>query len=50
MNSVKVSFSSLFLHLRLKKMLEENNYNSIETIRKEYAHSQAEMEKKHQVS
>ena len=34
---------------RLRKMLEENNFNTIETIRKEYAQSQAEMTKKHQV-
>lgn len=34
---------------RLKKMLEENNLNSIETIRREYQASQAEAEAKHQV-
>ena len=33
---------------RLRKMLEENNFNSIETIRKEYATAQAELERKHQ--
>ena len=30
-------------------MLEENNLNSIETIRKEYVEAQSELEKKHQV-
>lgn len=34
---------------RLKKMLEENNLKSIETIRKEYQTSQAEAETKHQI-
>lgn len=34
---------------RLKKMLEENNLNSIETIRREYQASQAEAEAKHHV-
>lgn len=29
-------------------MLEENNFTAIETIRKEYADAQAELEKKHQ--
>jgi 5-azacytidine-induced protein 1 len=34
---------------RLKKMLEENNLKSIETIRKEYQTSQTEAETKHQI-
>ena len=34
---------------RLKKMLEENNLNSIETIRREYQASQSEAEAKHEV-
>jgi 5-azacytidine-induced protein 1 len=33
---------------RLRKMLEENNLNTIETIKKEYAQVQTEQEKKHQ--
>lgn len=33
---------------RLKRMLEENNLTSIESIKKEYANSQTELEKKHQ--
>jgi 5-azacytidine-induced protein 1 len=33
---------------RLRKMLEENNFNAIESTRKEYSSAQAEMEKKHQ--
>lgn len=33
---------------RLRKMLEENNFNTIETIKKEYTNSQSELEKKHQ--
>lgn len=32
-----------------KRMLEENNFNAIEAIRKEYADNQKETEKKHQV-
>jgi 5-azacytidine-induced protein 1 len=35
---------------RLKKSLEENNLNSIETIRREYLASHAEVEAKHQVN
>lgn len=35
---------------RLRKMLEENNLNTIETIRKEYQAAQAEADAKHQVS
>ena len=35
---------------RLKKSLEENNLNSIETIRKEYLASHAEADAKHQVT
>lgn len=34
---------------RLRRMLEENNLSTIETIRKEFTISQAELEKKHQV-
>jgi hypothetical protein len=33
-----------------KKSLEENNLNSIETIRREYLASHAEVEAKHQVN
>lgn len=32
-----------------KRMLDENNFNAIEAIRKEYADNQKETEKKHQV-
>ena len=35
---------------RLKKSLEENNLNSIETIRKEYLASHSEVEARHQVN
>ena len=35
---------------RLRKMLEENNLNTIETIKKEYGTTQSELEKKHQVN
>jgi 5-azacytidine-induced protein 1 len=35
--------------IRLRKTLEENNFNAIETIRKEYVEAQSELEKKHQV-
>ncbi len=33
---------------KLRKILEENNFNAIETIKKEYNESQVELEKKHQ--
>lgn len=34
---------------RLRRMLEENNLNTIESIKKEYLQAQNELEKKHQV-